>query len=136
MICGRSRRVIPAGLNHTVLASSATAAPPAKALPMPEALCSAIWKKAADAGADAQASASASAGLRILQRVPAVLLTREASRLAQLLQRAHHLAPVAARACGHQRLEGLRPVGERCLDRGEALAFEARRFGKRRLDSA
>src|SRR5215471_20214776 len=88
---------MPAGLYQTVLASSAIAAPPAKALPIPEALCSAIWKKAAQAGADAAASAIATTALRMLQRVAPVLLTREAPGLAQLLQREHDLAPVAAR---------------------------------------
>ncbi len=39
-------RVIPAGLNQTVDASSAEAAPPAKALPMPSALFSAMPKAA------------------------------------------------------------------------------------------
>src|SRR5262245_52552080 len=97
MNCGRAKRVIPAGLYQTVLASSAIAAPPANALPMPEALCSAIWKNAADAGADAQASTTTSTRLRILQRVPPILLARKSPGLAQLLQRAHHLAPVAAR---------------------------------------
>src|SRR5215467_14609253 len=128
MSCGPLRRVIPAGLYHTVLASSAIAAPPAKALPMPEALCSAIWKKAAQAGADAAASAIATTALRMLQRVAPVLLAREAPGLAQLLQREHDLAPVAARDRRHQRLEGLRPVGERGFDGSEALSLEARRL--------
>src|SRR5215831_11690988 len=97
MNCGPLRRVIPAGLYQTVLASSAIAAPPANALPIPEALCSAIWKKAAQAGADAAASTIATAALRMLQHVAAVLLAREAPGLAQFLQREHDLASVAAR---------------------------------------
>src|SRR5882672_305271 len=136
MNCTPFRRVIPAGLYHTVLASSAIAAPPANALPIPEALCSAIWKKAADAGADAAASASASTGLRILKRVASVLLARETSRPAQRLQRQHHFAPVAARDRRHEHFEGLRPGGERRLDRVEALTFEARRLGDGRFDAA
>jgi hypothetical protein len=38
-----SRRVIPAGFHQTVLASSATAAPPAQALPRPLVPFSVIW---------------------------------------------------------------------------------------------
>jgi hypothetical protein len=50
---------MPAGLYHTVLASSAIAAPPANALPIPEALFSASWKNAAEAGAEIPAMATA-----------------------------------------------------------------------------
>src|SRR5262249_15621604 len=130
---GPARRVMPAGLYHTVLASSAIAAPPAKALPIPEALCSAIWKKAAQAGADAAASAIATTALRMLQRVAPILLTREAPGLAQLRKQQHDLAPVATRDRRHQILEGLRPVGERGFDGGEALPLEARRLGEGRV---
>src|SRR5262245_53691409 len=63
MSCGRSSRVMPAGLYQTVLASSAIAAPPAKAVPRPDALCSAIAKNDADAGAEMPAIAAASADL-------------------------------------------------------------------------
>src|SRR5262249_44984370 len=136
MSCGPFRRVIPAGLYHTVLASSAIAAPPAKPLPIPAALCSAIWKKAAQAGADAAASTIATTALRMLQHVASVLLAREAPGLAQLLQCEHDFAPVAARDRRHQRLEGLRPVGERRLDRCEALSLEAGRLGEGRVDAA
>src|SRR5262249_60129443 len=93
---GPARRVIPAGLYHTVLASSAIAAPPAKALPSPEALCSAIWKKAAQAGADAAANAIATTDLRMLHRVAAVLRRRRAPSRAQPLPREHGLPPLAA----------------------------------------
>src|SRR5882672_2698542 len=54
---------MPAGLYHTVLASSAIAAPPAKAVPMPDAFCSANAKKAAEAGAEMPATAAARADL-------------------------------------------------------------------------
>src|SRR5882672_1401831 len=63
MSCGRSKRVIPAGLYHTVLASSAIAAPPANAVPNPEPFCSASAKNDAEAGAEIPAIAAASADL-------------------------------------------------------------------------
>jgi hypothetical protein len=60
---------MPAGLYHTVLASSATAAPPANALPMPEPPVSWIWKNAAEAGAEMQATARNNADRRKKQQV-------------------------------------------------------------------
>src|SRR2546427_6445167 len=100
---------MPAGLYQTVLASSAIAAPPAKALPMPDALFSAIWKNAAEAGADAATRTAIGAerrtNLRMLQGVAPVLLAGEAPGFAQRLEHEHHLAPVAAGERGHQRFD-------------------------------
>src|SRR5689334_23291807 len=96
---------------------------------MPEALCSAIWKNAADAGVQAPRNTRPTTSPCLRERIAAVLFPCQASGGAQPFQCDHDLAPVAARERRHQRLEGLGTVGERGLDRGEALPSEPRRLG-------
>src|SRR5258706_3235355 len=99
---------------------------------MPEALCSAIWKNAAEAGADRAARTATGAerrmSLRMLQGVAPVLLADEALRAPQRLEREHDLAPVAPREPRHQPFQGLRPVRQRSFHRVEGPAFQARRL--------
>src|SRR5438094_1957696 len=55
--------------------------------------------------------------------------------LAQRLELAHDLAPVAAAARTHQLDEELRPIGERRLERLEAPTLVARRRRRPRIHS-
>src|SRR5215467_14220032 len=63
-----------------------------------------------------------------LDQIAPVAITVERDLCAQRLELAHDLAAVAAAHRAHQLLEEFRPIGERSLDRREALAVKSRRL--------
>src|SRR5262245_64897931 len=75
--------------------------------------------------------------LRFLQRVaPLRRIALEPALPVQLLQRQDDFAAIVAAHRRHQVLEELRSVAQRGLDRGKALALEARRLRNFRLERA
>src|ERR1700678_1533736 len=63
-----------------------------------------------------------------LDQISPVAVAVEGRAAQQGFKLTHDLAAVAASHRGHKLLEIFRPVSERGRDRGEALAFEARRL--------
>jgi hypothetical protein len=93
---GETSRAMPAGFDHTVLASSAAAAPPANAFPtpLPEFSCSANAAPSACPAERVKTAPATAAATRVcLSNLAGILLTSQSARNDALKCRPRRLAP-------------------------------------------